>query len=61
MKNRAYENPINPKNDRYERGLASKVYNLFDKKSVLGAKANANEELQKPVSKEFRKMELSWV
>ena len=32
LKDRAYENTINPKYDRYQRALASMVYKVFDKK-----------------------------
>ena len=32
MKDRAYEIALNPKYDRYQRGLPSGVYKFFDKK-----------------------------
>ena len=62
MKHRDYKIAINPKYDRYHRGLASIVYKFFDKKTGSGAKASVNEglaqELHKPVIKKFKTRKL---
>ena len=63
LKDKAYEIAINPKYDRYQRGLVSVVYTLFDKKIRLGVTSNAREnvtevlaqELHKPVTKIYKK------
>ena len=59
LKDRANEIAINPKYDRYQRGLTSLVYNIFDKKIGSGAKVSEKEELvhelQKPVIKKFKR------
>ena len=62
MKDRAYEIAINSKYDGYQRGLASMVYKLFDKKMGSGAinKTGVNlnvalaQELLKPLIKKFK-------
>ena len=62
MKDRAYEIAINSKYDGYQRGLASLVYKLFDKKMGSGAinKTGVNlnvvlaQELLKPLIKKFK-------
>ena len=43
LKDKPYEIAINPKYDRYQRGLPSMVYTFFDKKTRSGA--SVNEEL----------------
>ena len=57
MIDRAYEIAINSKYEGCQRGLASVVYNFFDKKTVLRTGASVNEELSqdlyKPVVKKF--------
>ena len=52
----------NPKNDGYQRGLASKVYQFFDKKTsgkIVNNEIKQNqqlaEELHKPIIKKFKK------
>ena len=37
LRDKAFQNAIDPKHDGYERGLASMVYKCFDKKSSDGA------------------------
>ena len=56
MRDKAYDIAINPKYDGYQRGLASMVYKLFDKKSA-GGKLDLKlaDELHKPVIKKFKK------
>ena len=53
---------INPKYDRYQRGLASIVCNFLDKKTGLEVKASVNEELSqelhKPVIKRFKRRKI---
>ena len=57
FRDKAFDIAKNPKYDRYQRGLASMVYNIFDKKSAgSGVNTNANnekiaEELDKPIIK----------
>ena len=62
LKHRDYKIAINPKYDRYHRGLASIVYKFFDKKTGSGAKASVNEglaqELHKPVIKKNQNKEI---
>ena len=55
LKERAYENAINSKYDRYQRGLASMVYMFFDEKITSGVNEELAQEVQKPVIKKFRK------
>ena len=59
MKDKTYEIAINPRFDRYQRGLASIVYKYFDKKTGLGASVNKElpQELYKPVIKKNSKEE----
>ena len=56
MNDRAYKIAIH---DGYQKGLASVVYNFFDKKTGSGAKASFNEELvqelHKPVNEIFKR------
>ena len=60
MRDKVFSIAKNPKFDGYQRGIASVVYKFFDKK-LLGIK-NENitnqeltEELQKPITRKFRK------
>ena len=57
MKNRAYEITGNCKFDEYQRALASMVYKIFDKKTVLGESVNKKlaKRLHKPVVKKLKK------
>ena len=50
LKVRAYKMAINTKYDKYKRGLASMVYECFDRKKT-GLRANLNEALHKLVIK----------
>ena len=58
LRGKAFNIAKNPKYDVYQRGLASMVYNFFDKKSKGGGIANkpnyqlAN-ELHKPIIRKF--------
>ena len=61
LKDKAFKIASNPKYDGYQRGLASMVYNFFDKKSK-GSGIFANEpnyqltnELHKPFIRKFKK------
>ena len=62
LRDKAFNISKNPKYDGYERGLASMVYNFFDKKSKGGSANNEikqnkqlAEELQQPIIKNFLK------
>ena len=60
LRDKAFNIAINPKYDGYQRGLASKVYKFFDKKTSRGAiKSMQNQklanELHKPIIREFKK------
>ena len=62
LKDKAFEIESNPKYDGYQRGLASVVYKLFDKKSKeAGIKNEIKEnqqlanELHKPIIRKFKK------
>ena len=65
LKNKALKMASNPKCNGYERGLASMIYNFFDKKSKgSGLKENQGNflqnsqlanELHKPIIRKFRK------
>ena len=66
LKNRVFNIAKDPKYDGYQRGLASMVYNFFDKKSVGGGAKHVNtkitpqsqqlaEELHKPIIRKFEK------
>ena len=69
MKDRAYENALNPNYVMYQRGLASMVYKFFGTKTgsgVIGtskAGTSVNEELahklHKPVIKKFKRRKVS--
>ena len=66
LRNRAFNIAKDPKYDGYQRGLASMVYKLFDKKSAGSGAKHVNtkrtpqnqqlaEELHKPIIKKFEK------
>ena len=57
MKDKAYEIAINPKNDRYQRRLASMVYTCVNKKTGLTESINEEQakELHKPMIKKFKR------
>ena len=60
LRDKAFKIASDPKYDRYERGLASMVYKLFDKKSKgSGIKSMSNQqfadELHKPVIRKFKR------
>ena len=62
LRDKTFNISKNPKNHGYERGLASMVYNFFDKKSKGGSANNEikqnehlAEELQQPIIKNFLK------
>ena len=66
LRDKAFNIAKNPKYDGYQRGLASMVYNFFDKKSVGSSAANNEikqnlelaEELHKPIIRNFKKRKL---
>ena len=58
LRDKAFNTAKNPKYDGYQRGLASMVYNCFDKKSAGGGVAMLQnqqlaEELHKPIIRKF--------
>ena len=57
LKDRAYEIAKNPKDNGYQRALASMVYRFFDKKTGSGASVNEElaEELFEPVIMKFKR------
>ena len=64
LRNKALNIAKNPKYDRYQRGLASIIYKVFDKKSTPGSGTANNEikqslqlpeELHKPIIRSFKK------
>ena len=58
LRDKAYNIASNPEYDGYQRGLASMVYKLFDKKSMGSGIASTlilTDELHKPVIKKFNK------
>ena len=60
LRNKAFNIASNPKYDEYQRGLALRVYKLFDKKASAGAIAilqneQLAEELHKPIITKFKK------
>ena len=61
LKNKAFDIAKDPKYDGYQRGLASMVYNLFDKKSEGGGvklipqNEQRTNELHKPIIRKFEK------
>ena len=58
LRNKAFEIASNPKYNGYQRGLASMVYNLFDKKSkgrgIKFSNQQLAEELHKPIIRKFK-------
>ena len=63
LKDKAYTIASNPEYDGYRRGLASMVYNFFDKKSIGSGIAGPSslklgDELHKPVIKKFNKIKV---
>ena len=59
LKEKAYEIAINPKYDRYQRGLASMLHNFFNKKTASGVRASVIKELApelcKPEIKKYKR------
>ena len=62
LRDKAFNIAKNPKYDGYQRGLASMVYNFFDKKSALltdksvsGSDVNVPLEFNKQLAKELHK------
>ena len=62
FRNKAFNIAKDPKYDRYQRGLASMVYQFFDKKTLGSGIKNENisiqelaEELHKPIIRKFNK------
>ena len=64
LRDKAFNIAKNPKNDGYQRGLASMVYKFFDKKSERSGVATNNvikqnmqlaDELHKPIIRKFKK------
>ena len=62
LRNKAYDIASNPEYDGYQRGLASRVYTFFDKKSIGSSTTKSKDsslilvdELHKPVIKKFNK------
>ena len=59
LKKRGCEIALNPKCDRYQRGLANIGYKFFHKKTGLGVKASVSKELaqdlRKPMMKKLKK------
>ena len=65
LRDKAYNIACNPEYDDYQRGLASMVYNFFDKKSMGSGTAKSSplersslklaDELHKPVIRKFNK------
>ena len=65
LRNKAFNITKNPKYDGYQRGLASMVYNFFDKKTSGGdvksgiiPNQQLAEELHKPIIREFEKQKV---
>ena len=65
LSDKAFNTVKNPKDDEYQRGLASMVYKSFDKKSsgkVIKNKVTQNkelaEELHKPIIRKFEKWKI---
>ena len=62
-RDKAFKIAKNPKNDGYQRGLASIVYKFFDKKSsgsgiTNGPNYQLAEELHKPIIRKFKKRKI---
>ena len=61
LRDKAFNIAKNPKYDGYHRGLASMVFKLFDKKTSGSSVKNkniSNEELHKPIIKNFKTKEV---
>ena len=65
LRDKSFNIAKNQKYDRYQRGLASVVHKLFDKKSLVGAIENEimsnqqlGEELHKPIIRKFKKLKV---
>ena len=61
LKDKAFNIAKNPKYDRYQRDLASMVYNVFDKKTsgsgiVTLQNKQVSKELHKPIIKKFKRI-----
>ena len=62
LRNKVFNIAKNPKYDGYQRGLASMIYNIFDKKSKgsgvnipLESNEELAKELHKPIIRKFKK------
>ena len=58
LRDEAYDIACNPKNDGYQRGLASMVYKFFDKKPIGSGIASSSilaDERHKPIIRKFNK------
>ena len=60
LRDKAFKIASDPKDDGYQRGLASMVYKFFDKKSSGSGISNESsyqlaDELHKPIIKKFKK------
>ena len=58
IRDKAYDIVSNPKYDGYQRGLASMVYKLFDKKSIGSGSASSSilaDERHKHIIRKFKK------
>ena len=61
MKDKAFKIASNPKYDGYQRGLASMVYKLFDKKSSgSGVATEPNYQLANELHKQINRKFKSW-
>ena len=65
LRDKTFNIAINPKYDEYQRGIASMVYNFFDKKSKgsgvnkpLEFNEQLAEELHKPIITKFKKRKI---
>ena len=67
LRDKAFEIAKNLKYDGYQRGLASMLYKLFDKKSegsgIINNKENIQlaEELHKPIIRKFEKKSIFFI
>ena len=60
LRDKAYDIAKNAKHDGYQRGLASRVYNCFDKNENISNKGLA-EELHKPIIKNLKKEKYTYL
>ena len=62
LRDKAFKIVSNPKNDGYQRGLASMVYKFFDKKSSGSGITEPNyqlvDEIYKPAIRKFKKIQV---